>query len=118
MCTEIYTRDCAWLSASDLVIAECSSASLGVGYELCYAEKLNKPTLVLYNETQPKRLSGMIAGHDDYFEVALYKDVEGAKQAITAFIEKHRDNVTKAAATTATTFSPALTQAIAALDSI
>ncbi|MGN0940138.1 MAG: nucleoside 2-deoxyribosyltransferase [Selenomonadaceae bacterium] len=36
----IYEQDTAWLRESDIVIAECSQPSLGVGYELAYAEKL------------------------------------------------------------------------------
>ena len=34
---EIYDQDTAWLQESDLVIAECSCPSLGVGYELADA---------------------------------------------------------------------------------
>lgn len=111
---EIYSRDVAWLSESDIVIAECTSASLGVGYELAYAEMLKKPVLVLYNNNSPKRLSGMIAGHN-YFEVVLYNDTNEAKQAIEAFINKHKNSVT---APTRKQFSSTLVQAIAELDNI
>ena len=41
----IYDRDTAWLRECDLVVAECTCPSLGVGYELAYAEKLGKPNL-------------------------------------------------------------------------
>jgi len=41
----IYAQDTAWLAESDIVIAECSTPSLGVGYELAYAEKLGAPEL-------------------------------------------------------------------------
>ena len=60
----IYDRDVAWLTESDICIAECSSASLGVGYELAYAEKQNKPILVLYRwpRADKKHISGMISG--------------------------------------------------------
>ena len=33
----IYDRDMAWLRQSDLVVAECTCPSLGVGYELASA---------------------------------------------------------------------------------
>ena len=40
---EIYAQDTAWLLESELLIAECSNPSLGVGYELAYAERFGKP---------------------------------------------------------------------------
>lgn len=65
---EIYSRDCAWMRESDLVVAECSAASLGVGYELAYVEALpsKPPVLCLYCTRQEKALSGMIAGNPHY----------------------------------------------------
>lgn len=66
----IYKRDMAWLNDCDIVIAECSSPSLGVGYELAYAEKLCKPVYVFYDASRG-RLSAMISG-DSYFHVCYY----------------------------------------------
>ena len=45
---KIYEQDTAWLKECDLLIAECTCPSIGVGYELAYAEKLNKPCYVFY----------------------------------------------------------------------
>lgn len=61
----VYTQDTAWLKESDLVIAECTMPSLGVGYELGLAESLNKEVHVFYriNETY---LSSMIKGNPHY----------------------------------------------------
>ena len=56
---EIYLRDIAWLKECDVVIAECTRPSLGVGYELAFAEKLNKPVNVLYRNKECN-LSAMI----------------------------------------------------------
>ena len=36
-----------WLKECDVVIAECTRPSLGVGYELSSAENLKKPVNVL-----------------------------------------------------------------------
>jgi len=47
---QIYTRDIQWLNECDCVIAEVSNPSLGVGYEICYALRVNKPVLCLYRE--------------------------------------------------------------------
>ena len=71
---EIYEKDTAWLKECDMVIAECTTPSLGVGYELAYAEKLNKPVYIFYrpNETQ---LSAMLKG-DRYFHIDTYETKE------------------------------------------
>ena len=45
---EIYNRDIKWLKSADIVIAEVTNPSLGVGYELAIAEKLQIATLCLY----------------------------------------------------------------------
>ena len=37
--TDIYNQDTTWLRESDVLIAECTCPSLGVGYELAYAER-------------------------------------------------------------------------------
>lgn len=67
---EIYERDIALLEESQLVIAECTTPSLGVGYELSYAERINKEIHVFYNKNRTS-LSAMISG-DDYFHVHPY----------------------------------------------
>lgn len=71
---EIYTKDTAMIRGSDIVIAEVTTPSLGVGYELGYAESLGKRVLCLYREREGSRLSAMIAG-DSYFKVVTYQTV-------------------------------------------
>jgi nucleoside 2-deoxyribosyltransferase len=60
---EIYERDMQWLAVADLVIAEVSTPSLGVGYEIGLAQSLGKKIFCLYRTGQGKRLSAMIAGN-------------------------------------------------------
>lgn len=67
---KIYQQDTAWLRECDLVIAECTNPSLGVGYELAYAQNLGKPCHVLYRRSQTS-LSAMISGAD-YFVLHPY----------------------------------------------
>jgi adenylate cyclase class IV len=57
----IYERDLRWLAECDLVIAEVSTPSLGVGVEITEAQHLGKPILVLCHAGVP--LSAMIAGN-------------------------------------------------------
>ena len=59
---EIFNRDCEWIKECDFVIAEVSSPSLGVGYEIALAEFLNKPIVCFYRN-QGKRLSAMLTGN-------------------------------------------------------
>jgi hypothetical protein len=59
----IYERDRSLLDQSELVIAECTTPSLGVGYEIAYAEAKRKPIVVLFDITKNKKLSAMIAGN-------------------------------------------------------
>lgn len=70
----IYEQDTNWLRECDMVIAECSHPSLGVGYELAYAEKLGKPVHIFY---RPKdtQLSAMLTG-DPYFHIHPYSNDE------------------------------------------
>ncbi len=60
---EIYDRDIKWLKSSDIVVAEVTTPSLGVGYELGIAEKLNIPVLCLYRPEKSNRLSAMVSGN-------------------------------------------------------
>ena len=46
--TAIYEQDTAWLRECDVVVAECTQVSLGVGYELAYAEAHDKEVHVFY----------------------------------------------------------------------
>ena len=45
---DIYTQDMTWLRESDVLIAECTCPSLGVGYELAYAEKCGKECHIFF----------------------------------------------------------------------
>ena len=70
----IYERDTAWLRECDVVIAECTCPSLGVGYELAYAEHLGKSIHIFYNKSKTQ-LSAMLTG-DPYFQIHPYEKEE------------------------------------------
>lgn len=70
----IYEQDTAWLRESDLVIAECTTPSLGVGYELAYAEAYGIPVHIFYNKSRAN-LSAMLTG-DKYFRIHPYLNEE------------------------------------------
>ena len=58
---EIFRRDMAWLTECDLVAAECTTPSHGVGYELGRARDMGKPVHIFYDLSR-SRLSAMLAG--------------------------------------------------------
>lgn len=66
----IYQQDTTWLRQSDLLIGECTCPSLGVGYELAYAERFGIPCHLLYDRTKTQ-LSAMLNG-DPYFHIYPY----------------------------------------------
>ena len=84
---EIYLRDIQWLKACDAVIAEVSNPSLGVGYELAYAEDLGKPVLCLFQEDTATQLSAMTAGNISFL-VKRYDEPGDAQLTIDRFIRK------------------------------
>lgn len=61
MATDIYLRDLRWLAECDLVIAEVSTPSLGVGVEITEAQRLGKPVLCLCQ--RDVALSAMVGGN-------------------------------------------------------
>ena len=66
----IYEQDTAWLREADVVIAECTTPSLGVGYELAYAEAHGIPVHIFYDKSRVN-LSAMLTG-DKYFQIHPY----------------------------------------------
>lgn len=81
----IYERDTAWLRECDVVIAECTCPSLGVGYELAYAEHLGKPIHIFYNKSKTQ-LSAMLTG-DPYFSIHPYETEEEIYPAIDVLLK-------------------------------
>ena len=86
---EIFLRDMEWLQSADLIIAEVTTPSLGVGYELGIAEKLKIPTLCLYRPIKGKRLSAMISGNEK-FNCQAYQALDDAKVHIDKFLKQEQ----------------------------
>ena len=86
---DIFQRDLSWLQSADVVVAEVSTPSLGVGYELGVAEKLKIPVLCLYRSIRGKRLSAMINGNKK-FQCQVYQGFDEAKTHINNFLNRSR----------------------------
>ena len=85
---EIFDRDMSWLREADLLVAEVTTPSLGVGYEIACAEKSGKPVLCLYRERPGKRLSAMLAGNRS-LTIGAYKNLDEARAHLSAFLASH-----------------------------
>lgn len=82
---DIYKTDINWIEQSDVVVAEVSNPSLGVGYEIGIAEKLNKPILCLYENQPGKKLSAMIAGNTN-IKVLTYNELNEVFPKLDKFL--------------------------------
>lgn len=58
----IYERDTEWIKLSEVLIAECTNPSHGVGYELAYAEARNIPVHIFYDKSKAN-VSAMLNGN-------------------------------------------------------
>lgn len=72
---DIFSDDVAWLDESDIVIAEVTTPSLGVGYELGRAEAKGKRIVCLFRINAGRHLSGMVLGNPNV-KVFEYEKVE------------------------------------------
>ncbi len=61
----IFERDVAWVKEAEVFVADVTTPSLGVGYEISLAESLNKKILCLFREENGKRVSAMVSGNDN-----------------------------------------------------
>jgi nucleoside 2-deoxyribosyltransferase len=82
---EVYTRDVKWIEESDALVAEVSTPSHGVGYEISYALRLDKPVLCCYREGVA--VSKMITGNiHPKITVKSYASANEAQEIVQAFL--------------------------------
>jgi len=75
---EIFERDVALLRSAELVVAEVSMPSLGVGMELMLAKELGKRVIICYRKGAEVSLMVLGAG----FEEIAYKDSEDLERKL------------------------------------
>lgn len=82
---DVYQRDVAWVQGCDAVVAEVSTPSHGVGYEIALALILGKPVLCCYRTGQP--VSKMILGNNHpRLLIASYEDVNQVVTLVCDFV--------------------------------
>ena len=83
---EVYERDTAWIRACGVLVAEVSTPSHGVGYEVAYALSLGKSVLCVYHEGQP--ISKMLSGNSHpAISVKSYGDSVEVIALIRSFLQ-------------------------------
>lgn len=85
---EIHDRDMQWIVESDVLVAEVTIPSLGVGYEIGRAIEMGKPVLCLFQSGSDFTLSAMIAG-SNRVEMKYYKSLEEVEELFRAFFSLH-----------------------------
>jgi hypothetical protein len=83
----IYEKDMGWLREADVLIAEVSAPSLGVGYEIAKAEDMGKPILLLYRVREGRKPSAMLNGNNGLLMVKYGSESE-ALEAVDKFLER------------------------------
>jgi nucleoside 2-deoxyribosyltransferase len=88
---EVFERDLRWLTAADVVIAEASGSSYGVGFEVGYvlgrSERRSTRLLVLYNAARRDGVSRLITGnsHPNCVTCA-YQDADDLVRVASGFL--------------------------------
>jgi 2'-deoxynucleoside 5'-phosphate N-hydrolase len=88
---EVFERDMRWLEASDVLIAEASGSSYGVGFEVGYvigrAAQTAQRVLLLYDAARRPLVSRLIAGNTHPACTTYpYRDTEDLLQFVRVFL--------------------------------
>ena len=82
---DIYERDTQWIKGCIALIAEVSTPSHGVGYEIAYALGLSKPVLCCYREGVT--VSKMLLGNDSRgLTVKNYQNEDELRKLLDQFL--------------------------------
>jgi nucleoside 2-deoxyribosyltransferase len=87
---QVYRRDLDWLSQCDVLVAEASGSSYGVGFEVGYvigrAPETGQRVLLVYDAARRHAVSRLISGNcDDACTTFAYHSIED----LTAFIDQN-----------------------------
>ena len=86
---EVFRRDMEWLTACDVLVAEASGSSYGVGFEVGYvlgrAHASGQRVVLLYDAARRDKVSRLITGNE---HPACTTFDYGSIEALTAFIDK------------------------------
>jgi len=90
---EVYLRDVAWVQGCEAVVAEVSTPSHGVGYEIALALSLGKPVLCCYRAGM--KVSKMITGNTSPgMKVCEYTSIDQAVEIVGNFLADLSSGIT------------------------
>jgi hypothetical protein len=82
---QVYRRDLEWIEECDALVAEVSTPSHGVGYEIAYALERGKP--VLCCARRGARVSKMLTGNDSPgLRLIVYDGQDEVRSVVDAFL--------------------------------
>jgi hypothetical protein len=84
---EIHSRELEALEKADIIVAEVTTPSLGVGYLIAHATASKKRAIALYQGEDTLKLSAMITGNP-LVEVHTYQSVEDIENIIESEFSK------------------------------
>ena len=82
----IHDRDLEWLQSSDVLVAEVTTVSMGVGYEIGRAVESGKRVLCLFRPDSGKNLSAMISGCPG-LKLVNYNNLNDVQKMISEFLK-------------------------------
>ena len=83
----VYERDVAWIRDCQALVAEVSTPSHGVGYEVAYALSIGKPVLCVHQAGRP--ISKMLSGNSNpCLQVNSYRASDDAIAIIRSFLSQ------------------------------
>ena len=83
----VFRRDIEWINTAQALIAEVSTPSHGVGYEVAYALSIGKPVLCCYLDGIP--VSKMITGNTHpRLQVRAYRSLEEIQPLVRQFLQQ------------------------------
>jgi nucleoside 2-deoxyribosyltransferase len=84
---DVFRRDIAWIDGCDVVVAEVSTPSHGVGYEIAYALGLGKPVLCCYQAG--RKVSKMITGNNTPgLSLLCYHTLQEAEEGVSEYLDR------------------------------
>jgi nucleoside 2-deoxyribosyltransferase len=82
----VFDRDLAWIDECDLMIAEVSTPSTGVGYEYGHAIQIGKPVLCIHRSGL--RMTKMVTGNPaSNLKVAAYSNEDELDRIVDEFLK-------------------------------
>ncbi|KAJ8418326.1 hypothetical protein AAFF_G00140350 [Aldrovandia affinis] len=85
----IHDRDLEWLVTADVIVAEVTQPSLGVGYELGRAVAMHKRILCLFRPSTGRALSAMIRGADSGSQSSLFRVQDYTEDEVERVLQEY-----------------------------